>query len=98
MRNTYKLQATGSYSLKNVRLETGFQTIESGDVVTITDLFCVEIKAGEITGVSPNDPNLNGALDAQGLLMLPPLRICTFTWIKRSTGCLGKRLLRVEKP
>lgn len=74
MRNTYKLQATGSYSLKNVRLETGFQTIESGDVVTITDLFCVEIKAGEITGVSPNDPNLNGALDAQGLLMLPAFK------------------------
>src|SRR5699024_75659 len=74
MRNTYKLQATGSYSLKNVRLETGFQTIESGDVVTITDLFCVEIKAGEITGVSPNEPNLNGALDAQGVWMVPAFK------------------------
>ena len=74
MQNTYKLEAAGTYSLKNVRLETGFKTLESGDVVTITDLFCVEVKDGEITGISANDPNLSGAMDAQGLLMLPAIK------------------------
>src|SRR5690606_11797397 len=33
-----------------------------------------EVKDGEITGISANDPNLSGAMDAQGLLMLPAIK------------------------
>jgi len=61
------------YTLKNVRLETGFE-YEGDEVVhTKTELFCVEISNGKIKAVLPNQPNSN-ALDAKGYLMLPAFR------------------------
>lgn len=61
------------YSLKNVRLETGFE-YEEGEVTgTATGLFIVQIADGKITAVLPNDPKAN-AIDAKGLLMLPAFR------------------------
>lgn len=62
------------YLLKNVRLETGF-VYEEGEVVhTKTELFCVEIKDGNISRISANKPNAANAVDAKGWLMLPAFR------------------------
>ncbi|NIG53848.1 amidohydrolase family protein [Chitinophaga sp. Cy-1792] len=62
------------YLLKNVRLETGF-VYEEGEVVhTKTELYCVSIKDGKITGISANKPNDTQAIDAKGWLMLPAFR------------------------
>lgn len=64
---------TKKYSLKNVRLETGFE-FEEGEVTgTTTDLFLVQINDGMISAVLPNDPKAN-AIDAKGMLMLPAFR------------------------
>ncbi len=61
------------YTLKNVRLETGFN-YEEGDIVsTKTALFCVEIENGVIRAITANQPNLV-AIDAKGFLMLPAFR------------------------
>ncbi|MGV3602673.1 MAG: amidohydrolase family protein [Dyadobacter fermentans] len=61
------------WTLKNVRLETGF-VYEDGEVIaTETGLFKVEIEDGKIKAVLPNDPKAN-ATDAKGQLMLPAFR------------------------
>ncbi|SJZ79916.1 Cytosine/adenosine deaminase [Chitinophaga eiseniae] len=62
-----------SFTLKNVRLETGFQ-YEAGEVTgTTTDLFTLEINNGKIKSVLPNQPGAN-AVDAKGWLLLPAFR------------------------
>ncbi len=73
MQFPYQLTAKGTYSLKNVRLETGFE-YENGEVTgTKTDLFNIEIEDGKIKAVRPNIPASN-AIDAKGYLMLPAFR------------------------
>ncbi|MBE4947798.1 amidohydrolase [Chryseobacterium culicis] len=73
MQFPYQLTAKGTYSLKNVRLETGFE-YENGEVTeTKTDLFSIEIEDGKIKAVRPNVPASN-AIDAKGYLMLPAFR------------------------
>lgn len=73
MQFPYQLTAKGTYSLKNVRLETGFE-YENGEVTaTKTDLFNIEIEDGKIKAVRPNVPASN-AIDAKGYLMLPAFR------------------------
>lgn len=70
--NTKSL-ADKPYSLKNVRLETGFD-YEDGEIAgTRTALFHIEISNGKIKTISPNKPDAN-AIDAKGLLMLPAFR------------------------
>lgn len=62
-----------TYTLKNVRLETGFD-YENGEIArTRTALFHIEIAEGKIKTISSNgtDPT---AIDAKGLLMLPAFR------------------------
>jgi cytosine/adenosine deaminase-related metal-dependent hydrolase len=66
--NTYK-----SYSLKNVRLETGFEFQDGEVVATKTALFSIEIENGKIKSISANQPNAK-AIDAKGMLMLPSFR------------------------
>lgn len=61
------------FTLKNVRLETGFDYDADEVTHTKTDLFTVEIEDGKILKISPNSPNAK-AIDAKGLLMLPPFR------------------------
>lgn len=63
-----------SFTLKNVRLETGFEYDEDGEVVhTKTELFNIEVLDGKIKAILPNKPDPK-AIDAKGLLMLPPFR------------------------
>src|SRR5690242_13680276 len=62
-------QASNTYILKNVRLETGFVYEGNEVVATKTDLFSVEIEKGKIKKVSPNQPGAK-AIDAKGMLML----------------------------
>lgn len=95
-----------SVTLKNVRLETGFD-YEDGEVVhTKTELFCVEISNGKIDAILPNKSN-SEAIDAKGLLMLPAFRDMhihldkTFygdTWqaVKRRTGGI-KGMIALEQ-
>ncbi|WP_394354161.1 amidohydrolase family protein [Chryseobacterium antibioticum] len=73
MQFPYQLAAKGTYSLKNVRLETGFEYDEDEVIMTKTDLFSIEIENGKIRAVKANDPT-SDALDAKGFLMLPALR------------------------
>ncbi|PSK94082.1 amidohydrolase [Taibaiella chishuiensis] len=71
--NKGKARAGNAYTLKNVRLETGFE-YEDGEVVhTQTALFCVSIADGKIKAITPNQPGAD-AVDAQGWLMLPAFR------------------------
>jgi cytosine/adenosine deaminase-related metal-dependent hydrolase len=63
----------GKLSLKNVRLETGFEYEEGEVVSTKTDLFCIEIENGKIIAITPNQPS-SKAIDAKGFLMLPAFR------------------------
>ncbi len=63
----------GKYLLKNVLLEVGFEYANDDVVKTKTDLFCVEIEHGKITGIMPNQPTAD-AVDAQGNLMLPAFK------------------------
>ncbi|MBT2622760.1 amidohydrolase [Chryseobacterium sp. ISL-6] len=65
--------AKGKLSLKNVRLETGFEYEEGEVISTKTDLFCVEIENGKIIAIAPNQPN-SKAIDAKGFLMLPAFK------------------------
>lgn len=60
-------------TLKNVRLETGFEYEEGEVVATKTELFTIEITDGKISAVLPNQPTIK-AIDAKGLLMLPAFR------------------------
>lgn len=73
MQFPYQLAAKGTYSLKNVRLETGFEYDNEEVIRTKTDLFSIEIENGKIKAVKANDP-ASDALDAKGFLMLPALR------------------------
>jgi len=62
------------YTLKNVRLETGFG-YEGDEVVhTKTGLFSVAVGDGKIKSISANTPNDSRAVDAGGLLMLPAFK------------------------
>lgn len=74
MQTNYIAYAKGNYTLKKVRLETGFIEDESGVIGTKTDLFSVEIKDGKIAKVSANNAQLTDAIDAKGLLMLPAFK------------------------
>lgn len=73
MQFPYQLVAKGTYSLKNVRLETGFEYYEAEVIRTKTDLFNIEIEEGKIKAVKTNDPG-SDTMDAKGLLMLPAFR------------------------
>ena len=65
--------AAGKLSLKNVRLETGFEYKEDEVVATKTDLFFIEIENGNISKLASNQPNVD-AIDMKGLLMLPSFK------------------------
>ncbi|QIY89208.1 amidohydrolase [Chryseobacterium gallinarum] len=73
MQFPYQLTAKGKYSLKNVRLETGFEYENEEVTGTKTDLFSIEIEDGKIKSVKVNEPASN-AIDAKGFLMLPAFR------------------------
>ncbi|MFS4431116.1 amidohydrolase [Chryseobacterium sp. S90] len=73
MQFPYQLAAKGKYSLKNVRLETGFEYENEEVTGTTTDLFSIEIEDGKIKAVKANDP-ASKAIDAKGYLMLPAFR------------------------
>lgn len=73
MQFPYQLTAKGKYSLKNVRLETGFEYENEEVTGTKTDLFSIEIEDGKIQAVKSNEPSSN-AIDAKGYLMLPAFR------------------------
>jgi cytosine/adenosine deaminase-related metal-dependent hydrolase len=73
MQFPYQLTAKGNYSLKNVRLETGFEYENEEVTGTKTDLFSIEIEDGKIKTVKANDP-ASKAIDAKGYLMLPAFR------------------------
>ncbi|MGN7759288.1 amidohydrolase [Chryseobacterium sp. 22532] len=73
MQFPYQLAAKGTYSLKNVRLETGFEYDDEEVIRTKTGLFSIEIEDGKIKSVKPNDP-ASDALDGKGFLMLPAFR------------------------
>jgi cytosine/adenosine deaminase-related metal-dependent hydrolase len=65
--------AAKSFTLKNVRLETGFEYEDAEVSHTKTELFTIEIKEGKINAILPNKPKAD-AIDAKGLLMLPAFR------------------------
>lgn len=64
----------GSFTLKNVLLETGFEYDDNEIIHTRTGLFCVTINDGKIKDVTINNPTDPKAIDAKGLLMLPAFR------------------------
>ncbi|WP_419494105.1 amidohydrolase [Chryseobacterium bernardetii] len=71
--NEKNVSPIGKLTLKNIRLETGFE-YEDGEVsATKTELFYVEIENGKISKIAPNQPNAK-AIDAKGLLMLPAFK------------------------
>lgn len=61
------------FTLKNVRLETGFEYKDGEVDQTKTELFMVQISDGKIKSISANKPN-EKAIDAKGLLMLPAFK------------------------
>jgi len=65
--------AARHYTLKNVRLETGFDYEGEEVVGTKTGLFSVEIANGKIKNVSTQKPPAD-AIDAKGFLMLPSFK------------------------
>lgn len=68
-----EIATSKTFTIKNVRLETGFD-YEGDEVIhTKTELFCIEISDGKIKSISANKPNAQ-AIDAKGLLMLPAFR------------------------
>ncbi|GEN72200.1 amidohydrolase [Chryseobacterium lathyri] len=71
--DTQNISAKGKLSLKNVRLETGFEYEEGEVVSTKTDLFYIEIENGKIKNIAPNQPNAK-AVDAKEMLMLPAFK------------------------
>lgn len=62
-----------TYSLKNVRLETGFEYEGEEVAATRTELFTIEIENGKIKKIGPNRPGAS-AIDAKGWLMLPSFK------------------------
>lgn len=62
-----------SFTIKNVRLETGFQYDGEEIIATNTELFTIVIDKGKILDIRTNDPNTN-AIDAKGLLLLPSFK------------------------
>jgi len=62
-----------TFSLKNVRLETGFIYENEEIVGTETDLFTLEFGDGKIKAILPNQPAAE-AIDAKGFLMLPAMK------------------------
>ena len=62
-----------TFTLKNVRLETGFDYENDEVSSTKTELFCIEISNGKIKAILPNKPAAN-AIDAKGMLLLPAFR------------------------
>lgn len=62
-----------NYTLKNVRLETGFDYRNDEIVGTKTDLFSIEIANGKIKKISQDQTDAS-AIDMEGLLMLPSFR------------------------
>lgn len=62
-----------TYTIKNVRLETGFEYEGDEVIATKTGLFCVEIENGKIRKIGPNSPSAS-AVDAKGMLMLPAFK------------------------
>ncbi|MFZ4929846.1 amidohydrolase [Chryseobacterium sp. Mn2064] len=73
MQFPYQSAAKGKYTLKNVRLETGFEYENEEVIGTKTDLFSIEIEDGKIKMIKANDPSSH-AIDAKGYLMLPAFR------------------------
>ncbi|ROI06379.1 deaminase [Chryseobacterium sp. G0240] len=73
MQFPYQLTAKGKYSLKNVRLEIGFEYENEEVIGTKTGLFSIEVEDGKIKAVKPNEP-ASEAIDAKGYLMLPAFR------------------------
>lgn len=73
MQFPYQLTAKGKYTLKNVRLETGFEYENEEVIGTKTDLFSIEIEDGKIKTVKANDHS-SEAIDAKGYLMLPAFK------------------------
>lgn len=67
----YAEPVTGSYTLKNVRLETSFLTDDKGVHGTQTGLFCIDVRDGKIAKIYANDAAPAHAIDAKGYLMLP---------------------------
>ncbi|ATP55657.1 deaminase [Pedobacter ginsengisoli] len=67
------IKPTNAYTLKNVRLEIGFEYEGDEVIATKTDLFLIEIDNGKIKRISPNKPGAN-AIDAKGMLMLPSFK------------------------
>ncbi|AYZ15080.1 deaminase [Chryseobacterium arthrosphaerae] len=65
--------AKGKLSLKNVRLETGFEYEEGEVSSTKTGLFYIEVENGKITKIAANQPDAK-AIDAKGYLMLPAFK------------------------
>lgn len=70
MQFPYQLTAKGKYSLKNVRLETGFEYENEEVIGTKTDLFSIDVEDGKIKAIKANAP-ASKAMDAKGYLMLP---------------------------
>lgn len=62
-----------NYTLKNVRLETGFEYEGDEIIATRTELFSVEIENGKIKKIGANQPGAK-AIDAKGMLMLPSFK------------------------
>jgi cytosine/adenosine deaminase-related metal-dependent hydrolase len=73
MQFPYQIPVKGKYSLKNVRLETGFEYDDREVIRTKTDLFYIDIEDGKIKAVHPNDP-ASDAVDGKGFLMLPAFK------------------------
>lgn len=66
-------KTTTAYTLKNVKLETGFEYEEGEVTATKTGLFAVDIAGGKIKKIRANQPGIE-AIDAKGLLMLPSFK------------------------
>lgn len=63
-----------NYTLKNVRLETGFEYMDDEVTRTKTELYCITIAEGKIKKISTNRPDDYEAIDAKGYLMLPAFK------------------------
>ncbi|SFS52825.1 amidohydrolase [Sphingobacterium wenxiniae] len=63
-----------NYTLKNVRLETGFEYMDDEVTRTKTELYCITIAEGKIKKISTNRPDDSEAIDAKGYLMLPAFK------------------------
>ncbi len=67
------IKKAAAYTLKNVRLEIGFEYEEGEVVATRTELFTVDITNGKITAIRANEADKD-AVDAKGFLMLPSFK------------------------